>query len=39
MQSKLKERIWLGWLVKVRVLVLTVLLGLELVVAQTTRGL
>jgi two-component system, NtrC family, sensor histidine kinase PilS len=36
MQSTLKERIWLSWLVKVRLLVLTVLLGVELAVAQFT---
>ena len=36
MQSELGEKHWLLWLVKVRILVLTVLLGLELVIAQFT---
>ena len=35
-QSVFDERLWLGWLVKVRILVLTILLGLELVIAQFT---
>ena len=36
MQSIFEERLWLAWLVKVRILVLTILLGLELVIAQFT---
>jgi two-component system sensor histidine kinase PilS (NtrC family) len=36
MQSELGAKLWLSWLVKVRILVLTVLLGLELVIAQFT---
>src|SRR5712671_4630965 len=36
MQSTFDERNWLTWLVKVRILILTFLLGLELVVAQFT---
>ena len=36
MQSTLKERIWLSWLVKVRILVLTILLGIELAIIQFT---
>src|ERR1700680_4488639 len=36
MQSTFDERNWLTWLVKVRVLILTFLLGLELAVAQFT---
>ena len=36
MQSTFDERNWLAWLVKVRILILTFLLGLELVVAQFT---
>ena len=35
-QSIFEERQWLAWLVKVRILILTVLLGLELVIAQFT---
>jgi two-component system sensor histidine kinase PilS (NtrC family) len=34
MQSTFDERNWLTWLVKVRILILTFLLGLELLVAQ-----
>jgi two-component system, NtrC family, sensor histidine kinase PilS len=36
MQSTFDERNWLTWLVKVRILILTFLLGLELVVAHFT---
>lgn len=36
MQSAFENRVWLTWLVKVRILVLTVLLGIELVIAQFT---
>lgn len=36
MQSQIEERLWLAWLVKVRVLILTVLLGIELAIAQFT---
>src|SRR5579871_4248571 len=34
MQSMFDERLWLAWLVKVRILILTFLLGIELVVNQ-----
>jgi two-component system sensor histidine kinase PilS (NtrC family) len=34
MQSVFENRVWLTWLVKVRILILTVLLGIELVIAQ-----
>jgi two-component system, NtrC family, sensor histidine kinase PilS len=36
MQSTFDERNWLAWLVKVRILILTFLLGIELAVAQFT---
>jgi two-component system, NtrC family, sensor histidine kinase PilS len=36
MQSVFEERIWLAWLVKVRVIILTVLLGIELAIARLT---
>ena len=36
MQSTFDERNWLAWLVKVRILILTFLLGLELLVAHFT---
>ena len=36
MQSVFENRVWLTWLVKVRILILTVLLGIELVIAQFT---
>ena len=36
MQSIFDERQWLAWLVKVRILILTCLLGLQLAVAQVT---
>jgi two-component system, NtrC family, sensor histidine kinase PilS len=36
MQSIFDERTWLVWLVKVRVIILTVLLGIELAVARLT---
>ena len=35
-QSVFEERAWLAWLVRVRILVLTLLLGLELVLAEFT---
>lgn len=36
MQSVFEEHLWLAWLAKVRILILTLLLGIELVVAQLT---
>src|ERR1022692_5153468 len=36
MQSTFDERNWLAWLVKVRILILTFLLGIQLVVAEFT---
>src|SRR5229473_2522949 len=36
MQSAFEDRVWLVWLVRVRVLILTVLLGIELAIAQFT---
>jgi two-component system sensor histidine kinase PilS (NtrC family) len=36
MQSAFEDRVWLVWLVKVRILILTVLLGVELAIAQFT---
>jgi two-component system, NtrC family, sensor histidine kinase PilS len=36
MQSIFDERQWLAWLVKVRVIILTVLLGIELTIARLT---
>jgi len=36
MQSIFDERQWLAWLVKVRILILTCLLGLQLAIAQVT---
>jgi two-component system, NtrC family, sensor histidine kinase PilS len=36
MQSMFDERQWLAWLVKVRILILTLLLGVELAIAQLT---
>jgi len=36
MQSMFDERQWLAWLVKVRILILTFLLGLQLAIAQLT---
>ena len=36
MQSIFDDRVWLAWLVKVRILILTVLLGIELVISQFT---
>jgi two-component system, NtrC family, sensor histidine kinase PilS len=36
MQSTFDERIWLAWLVKVRILILTFLLGIQLTVAELT---
>ena len=37
MHSAFEDRVWLAWLVKVRILILTVLLGIELAIAQFTR--
>ncbi len=34
MQSTFDERNWLGWLVKIRVIILTFLFGIELTVAR-----
>jgi len=36
MQSTFDERNWLAWLVKVRILILTLLLGIQLAIAQLT---
>ena len=36
MQPTFDERNWLAWLVKVRILILTCLLGIQLIVAETT---
>ncbi|HEY8671688.1 MAG TPA: ATP-binding protein [Terriglobales bacterium] len=36
MQSAFEDRVWLSWLVKVRILILTVLLSIELAIAQLT---
>ncbi len=36
MQSIFDERLWLAWLVKVRIIVLTLLLGIELAIARLT---
>jgi len=36
MQSMFDERQWLAWLVKVRILILTMLLGIELAIARLT---
>ncbi|HKW17874.1 MAG TPA: ATP-binding protein [Terriglobales bacterium] len=36
MQSAFENRVWLTWLVKVRILILTVLLGIELGIAELT---
>src|SRR6266704_2701365 len=36
MQSAFEDRVWLVWLVKVRILILTVLLGIELAIVQFT---
>ena len=36
MQSTFDERNWLVWLVRVRIFILTLLLGIELAVAQFT---
>jgi two-component system sensor histidine kinase PilS (NtrC family) len=38
MQPMLDERNWLAWLVKVRIIILTFLLGIELLVAQFTAS-
>src|SRR5262249_44448529 len=37
MQSTFDERNWLAWLVKVRILILTFLLGIQLTVARLTQ--
>jgi len=36
MQSLFDERIWLAWLVKIRLIILTLLIGIELAVARLT---
>jgi hypothetical protein len=36
MQATFDERNWLAWLVKVRILILTFLLGIELTIARLT---
>src|SRR6202521_2781974 len=36
MQSMFDERLWLAWLVKVRILILTFLLGIELAISRLT---
>jgi two-component system, NtrC family, sensor histidine kinase PilS len=36
MQSFFDERVWLAWLVKVRLIILTLLLGIELAIARLT---
>src|SRR2546427_5660133 len=36
MHSTFDDRVWLAWLVKVRILILTVLLGIELAIVQFT---
>src|SRR5579863_7514939 len=36
MQSIFDERLWLAWLVKVRIIILTFLLGIELAIARLT---
>src|SRR2546425_4962493 len=36
MQTTFEDQVWLAWLVKVRILILTVLLGIELAIAQFT---
>lgn len=36
MQSMFDERLWLEWLVKVRIIILTFLLGIELIINQVT---
>jgi two-component system, NtrC family, sensor histidine kinase PilS len=36
MQSLFDERLWLAWLVKVRIIILTLLLGIELAIARLT---
>ena len=38
MQSIFDERLWLAWLVKVRIIILTFLLGIELAVSQLTNS-
>jgi len=36
MHSAFENRLWLAWLVKVRILILTIILGIELAIAQFT---
>ena len=38
MQSMFDERLWLAWLVKVRIIILTFLLGIELAIARLTAS-
>ena len=36
MHSVFENRLWLAWLVRVRILILTIILGIELAIAQFT---
>ena len=36
MQSMFDDRLWLAWLVKVRIIILTFLLAIELLIARLT---
>ena len=36
MHSVFENRVWLSWLVRVRILILTIILGIELAIAQFT---
>jgi hypothetical protein len=38
MQSMFDERQWLAWLVKVRIIILTFLLGIELAISRLTAS-
>src|SRR5689334_2882155 len=38
MQSMFEDREWLAWLVKVRIIILTLLLGIELAIARLTSA-
>jgi two-component system sensor histidine kinase PilS (NtrC family) len=38
MHSRFDERLWLAWLVKVRIIILTFLLGIELAIARFTQS-
>ena len=37
MQSMFDERLWLAWLVKARIIILTFLLGIEMAIARLTQ--